>query len=81
VGCSAARRPTHGGAGSRHCGGKQAVALGFGVRPRGGGMRAQGSGILFIGRRASSPCGPRRGWRGKHGDSAARAMRRGRGRS
>jgi hypothetical protein len=37
---------------------KAAGVLGLGWRPRGGGIRVQGSGVLFVGRRLPSTCGP-----------------------
>jgi hypothetical protein len=43
VGCSIAGRPVHGGAGSRHRGEKQAVALGLGAAATG--WRDKGAGV------------------------------------
>jgi hypothetical protein len=37
---------------------KAARVLGLGWRPRGGRMRVQGLGVLFVGRRLPSTCGP-----------------------
>jgi hypothetical protein len=57
VGCSAAGRPAHGGAGSRRRGGKQAVALGFGAAATG--WRDEGAGVGDLIYRAAGILGVR----------------------